>query len=133
MLALRRRRMVGLPAGFPVEHTQISDYYVPDQRAFASDVILRSMVDKGRWEGETYFRHWQTEQPIPVSDEHFLIRDPKTGRTLGMGTITRDISGTRRVAAEREELLARERLAREQAESTNERLREIRRAISAHH
>jgi PAS domain S-box-containing protein len=41
-----------------------------------------------------------------------------------MGTITRDISAARRVAAEREELLARERLARTEAESANERLRE---------
>ncbi len=41
-----------------------------------------------------------------------------------MGTITRDISEARRTAAEREQLLAREQLARQQAESANEQLRE---------
>src|SRR5499427_8999094 len=118
------RRMVGLPADYPVENTQIPEYYSPDQRVFASDVIVRSMIDQGRWHGETSFRHWQTEEAIPVSDEHFMIRDPKTGRILGMGTITRDISDARRIAAEREQLLASEQLARRQAETANAQLRE---------
>ncbi len=118
------RRMVGLPADYPVENTQIPEYYSMDQRAFASDVIVRSMIEQGRWHGETYFRHWQTEEAIPVSDEHFTIRDPKTGRLLGMGTITRDISGARQIAAEREQLLAREQMARRQAEIANAQLRE---------
>ena len=118
------RRLVGLPADYPVETTQIPDYYAPDERTFALDVILKSMVEHGRWEGETYFRHWQTQEAIPVSDAHFLIRDPRSGRTLGMGTMTRDIRAARRVAAEREEILVRERIVREQAESANERLRE---------
>jgi PAS domain S-box-containing protein len=118
------RRMVGLPAHHPVEATRMLDYYPPDQRAFASSVIFRSMVEQGRWAGETYFRHWETQESIPVSDAHFMIRDPGTGRTVGMGTITRDISMARRVAAEREELLARERLARAQAEAASEQLRE---------
>jgi PAS domain S-box-containing protein len=82
------------------------------------------MVEHGRWYGETYFRHWQTEEAIPVSDAHFMIRDSATGRVLGMGTITRDISDARRTAAEREQLLAREQLARRQAETANEQLHE---------
>jgi PAS domain S-box-containing protein len=90
------RRMVGLPADYPVEHTHIADYYPPEERKFATEVILRSMIERGRWSGETYFRHWQTEAAIPVSDEHFMIRDPHDGRILGMGTVTRDISETRR-------------------------------------
>ena len=90
------RRMVGLPPDYPVEHTRIPDYYAPEQRQFATDVILKEMVEHGRWSGETCFRHWQTEAAIPVSDEHFMIRDPRDGRILGMGTVTRDISEARR-------------------------------------
>jgi PAS domain S-box-containing protein len=118
------RQMVGLPADCRVETTQIPEYYPPEQHAFASDVILRSTVEHGRWAGDTFLRHWHTQEAIPVSDTHFMIRDPRTGRTLGIGTITRDISETRRIAAEREELLAREQLVRHQAESANDRLRE---------
>jgi PAS domain S-box-containing protein len=90
------RRMVGLPADYPVEDTRIPDYYASDVRAFASDVIVKSMVEQGFWKGETLFRHWQTQEAIPVSDEHFMIRDTDTGRVLGMGTVTRDISDIRR-------------------------------------
>ena len=126
------RRMVGLPPDYPVENTQIAEYYPSDQRAYASDVIVRSMVEHGRWQGEMSFRHWQTEEAIPVSDEHFLIRDSETGRVLGMGTITRDISDARRIAAEREQLLAREQLARRQAETANAAAARIRGAVPAH-
>jgi PAS domain S-box-containing protein len=90
------RQMVGLPPDYPVEHTRIPDYYAPEQRKFATEVILKEMTERGRWSGETYFRHWQTEAAIPVSDEHFMIRDPRDARVLGMGTVTRDISEARR-------------------------------------
>ena len=90
------RRMVGLPGDYPIENTQISEYYPASQLSFVSEVILSSVVDQGHWKGETFFRHWETEGAIPVSDEHFLIRDTETGKVLGMGTVTRDISHARR-------------------------------------
>jgi PAS domain-containing protein len=37
------RRMVGLSPDHPVEDTQIAEYYPPDQRQFASEVIVKSM------------------------------------------------------------------------------------------
>ena len=110
------RRMVGLAPDFPVENTAILEYYPPDQRAFAADVILKSMIELGHWEGETTFRHWQTGEAIPVSDSHFMIRSPETGETLGMGTITRDISEAKR--------------AREEIETANTRLREANNEIT---
>jgi PAS domain S-box-containing protein len=90
------RRMVGLEPDFPIETITILDCYTPEQRPFASDVILKAMVEKGYWQGETAFRHWQTERSIPVSDTHFMIRSPATQEILGMGTITRDITEARR-------------------------------------
>jgi len=90
------RRMVGLPDDYPVENTQISEYYPSDHRASVSALMIRSLAERGHWKGETYFRHWQSEQAIPVLDEHFIIRDTRSGRVLGMGTITRDISDLRR-------------------------------------
>ena len=94
------RRMVGLPPDFPIENTAIPEYYFPDQRAFATDIIVRSMIEQGHWRGETHFRNWKTGEAIPVSDDHFMIRDPENERVLGMGTITRDISDLRRVQLE---------------------------------
>jgi PAS domain S-box-containing protein len=86
------RRMVGLSADFPIEPTTIPEYYPEDLHDFATDVIVKSMVERGYWHGETLFRHWQTGDSIPVSDTHFMVRDPETQKTLGMATITRDIS-----------------------------------------
>ncbi len=105
------RRMVDLPSNTPIETTQIPEYYPPDQRTFVEDVIVKRMVDQGHWQGETYFRNWHTGAAIPVSDTHFMIRDPDTGTLLGMGTVTRDISDVRE--------------AREQADAANQRLRAL--------
>ena len=95
------RRMVGLAADYPVETTKIVEYYPLELGAFASGII-KSMVENGHWQGETSFRHWQTQESIPVSDTHFLIRDPESDELLGMGTITRDISDVKRARAETE-------------------------------
>jgi PAS domain S-box-containing protein len=117
------RRMVGLPVDYPVENTRIPDYY-PPERMLATDEVVRTLNERNRWSGETRFRNWQTAEVIPVSAEHFVIRDATGRRVLGIGTITRDISEARRIAREREELLSREQLARRQAEAANEQLRE---------
>lgn len=90
------RRMVGLAPDHPVESTRLIDYYPPEERSSAADVIVQSTVDKGHWQGETYLRNWQTGESIPVSDTHFVIRDPDGDQILGMGTVTRDISDIRR-------------------------------------
>jgi PAS domain S-box-containing protein len=107
------RRMVGLDPHQPVENTQIPEYYPPDVRPFATDVIVKAMVEEGYWQGETYFRNWQTQASIPVSDTHFMIRDPDTSRVLGMATITRDITDLRR--AQEEIAAANEKLERTEA------------------
>lgn len=91
------RAMVGMSPDFPIETTSIHDYYPPAARAFVQEEILPSVTQKGRWRGETAFRHWKTEKEIPVSDEHFTILEPETGEVLGMGTITRDISDRKEV------------------------------------
>lgn len=109
------RRMVELAEDVPIEQTRIPEYYPPEQRSFATDVILRSMLDRGRWSGETYFRNWRTGEPIPVSDEHFMIRDRDGGRVLGMGTVTRDISAARRASDRLRESEERFRLTIDEA------------------
>jgi len=103
------RRMVELPDSIDIQQTSIPDYYPPDQRAFAEQTIVAEMRAHGKWAGETSFRNWRTGASIPVLDTHFLIRDPKTQRIIGIGTITRDIST--------------QKAHLDALESTNERLR----------
>ena len=109
------RRMVGLPADYPVEKTQIPDYYPAEERAFIDQVIMTSVIERGHWSGETNLRHWQTAEAIPVSDEHFMIRDPSCERVLGMATVTRGISETRRASAQLRDAEERFRLTIDEA------------------
>jgi PAS domain S-box-containing protein len=118
------RRMVGLAADVPIETVQIVDCYPRELRPFVTDVLMKTMLEQGVWSGETFFRNFQTDERIPVSDTHFLIRDASGERILGMGTVTRDISEARRHADERERLLAAEQAARRQLEAVNALLRE---------
>ena len=118
------RRMIGLAPDFPVEELQIQDCYPPEVRSFVSDVLLKTMMERGVWSGDTFFRNFQTHEHIAVSDTHFLIRDASGERLLGMGTVTRDISEARRGADERERLLAAEQTARRELEAAIAQLRE---------
>jgi PAS domain S-box-containing protein len=94
------RAMVGLAPDESVERTQIPDYYPPELRGFVKDVIVQGMNERGEWEGETRFRNLRTGRAIPVSDKHFLIRDPPSGRPLGFGTVKRDITEQKRLEEE---------------------------------
>jgi len=109
------RKMVGLALDYPVEKTRIPEYYPPAERSFAVDVILKTVLERGRWSGETRFRNWATQEAIPVSDEHFMIRDASGARILGMGTVTRDISATKRIHDQLQESEERFRLALDEA------------------
>ncbi|HEX7979616.1 MAG TPA: PAS domain S-box protein [Gemmatimonadaceae bacterium] len=118
------RRMVGLAPDAPIEQLKIEEFYPPDLRTFVTDVLLKTMHEKGVWSGETFLQNFQTHEKIPVSDTHFLIRDTSGQRVLGMGTVTRDMTRERRIAEEREGLLASEQAARLDLESANAHLSE---------
>ena len=96
------RQMIGLDVDFPVDTLQIADCYPPELRSFATDTILSEMQKYGRWQGETLFRHFRSQQAIPVSDTHFVVHESATGRILGSATITRDISDIKRARDERQ-------------------------------
>lgn len=96
------RAMIGIPSDYPVESTSIPDYYPEDLKDFERDVIHKSMIETGRWQGETKLIHWQTKRLITVSQSRFNIMHPQDGRFLGIGTIVRDI-GELKSALERAE------------------------------
>ncbi|MGN6105149.1 MAG: PAS domain S-box protein [Kofleriaceae bacterium] len=118
------RRMIGVSPELDVGGTEFPQYYPPDERGFARDVIMSSLFERGHWAGETYFRRWDTDRRIPVSTENFIVRDTSGTRRLGFATIARDISKARQIAEERELLLERERAARHESEAAYARLRE---------
>ena len=118
------RRMIGLAPDFPIEQVRIEDCYPPELRSFVTNELLKTMVERGVWSGDTFFQNFATHEKIPVSDTHFLIRDATGQRLLGMGTVTRDMTEARRNAEERERLFTAEQAARRQVEEAYDKLRE---------
>lgn len=98
------RRLVGLSPTFDVTSTTLSDFH---PAAFRQDVddILMTTRRKGRWAGETWFRNWISGTMVPVSIDHFTIRDSATRQVLGLGSVARDISERRHAEEERDRLL----------------------------
>lgn len=86
------RSMVGMSLDYPVQETTTSQFYMPEEVQYAEDTIFKSVIENGRWQGETNFRHWQSNNPIPVWHTYFLIRDKTTRKVLGAGTVTRDMT-----------------------------------------
>ncbi|MEE4244883.1 MAG: ATP-binding protein, partial [Kangiellaceae bacterium] len=82
----------GLPPDYNVTKANVSEFYPDDVQEFAANNILKNMLEDGHWAGETYFRHFLTNEKIPVHDTHFAINDKESGQLLGYATITRDMT-----------------------------------------
>jgi PAS domain S-box-containing protein len=115
------RTLIGLPADLSVEQTHIPDYFLDPDRA-APEAISRKLPVEGHLSSEISLRNWQTGGTIPLASNHFLIRDASGTRVLGRGLIARDVSEARRIASEREQLLASERFARQALQRSEQRL-----------
>jgi PAS domain S-box-containing protein len=91
------RAMIGLSPDEPIEGMRLADHWPPELRDFVTNVVIKETIARGSWQGEVELRNFKTGRAIPVSNHHFLIRDPEGGRALGLGTIIRDISELKRV------------------------------------
>ena len=108
------QRLVGLDGEDQVRTTRVVDYVPEEDRARVETYILPTILEAGRWEGETRFRNFRTGATIPMLHNVFVVRDPHTGRPLALATISRDI--TERKSAE-ENLRESERRFRMLAEA----------------
>ena len=90
------RRLVGLDVEDEVRTTRMVDYVPEEDRARVETYILPTILEAGRWEGETRFRNFRTGATIPMLHNAFVVRDPHTGRPLALATISRDITERKR-------------------------------------
>ncbi|AFZ12051.1 PAS/PAC sensor signal transduction histidine kinase [Crinalium epipsammum PCC 9333] len=86
------RQMVGLESEEQVRQTKITDYLNPEDLPYVQEHILPTVFQQGRWEGEFQFRHFKTNQLIPVYYNLFTTKDKQTGKILGLATVTRNIT-----------------------------------------
>jgi PAS domain S-box-containing protein len=85
------RSLVGLGETEDVRRLQIKDFFFPDEVASLESTIIPTVLRDGRWQGEVRFRHFQSGESIPVDYHVFPVRDPESGQTVGLGTVTRDV------------------------------------------
>nr|WP_225894003.1 PAS domain S-box protein [Atlanticothrix silvestris] len=85
------RKLVGIENLETLENISILDFFLPKDREDLQQRILPSVIERGLWQGEHCFRHFETEEVIPVDYNMFVIKRTETGEPLYMATITRDI------------------------------------------
>ncbi len=88
--------MVGLESLNNIENFSIIDFLTDQEQSHYKKEILPKVLQQGHWEGETFFRHLKTGKSIPVHQHLFTIKDPE-GQTIGVGTITRDITHLKKI------------------------------------
>ncbi|BDA66663.1 hypothetical protein CAL7716_008290 [Calothrix sp. PCC 7716] len=85
-------KLVGLENIEKFRQTTISDYHIPEDWEHFQKVIAPSVMQNGRWQGESRFRHFQTGELIPIDYNVFIVKEQKTGQPIAFATVTRDIS-----------------------------------------
>jgi PAS domain S-box-containing protein len=112
------RRMVGLERERMGGARTLDELFTPDQAGRFAAEALPAVRAAGRWRGETRLRNVVTGDTVPVQCNLFRIPDPQTGETIGLGTVTRDVTAEKRAQEAIEE-------ARRAAEASASRSRDL--------
>jgi PAS domain S-box-containing protein len=105
------RQTLGLGQDEPID-ISILDYVVDEDREQFREKVLPAVMQDGRWEGETRFKHSKTGAPVPMWQSIFFVTEPGTNHRIALATICRDITVRKR---EEREL----RAAKEAAEAAS--------------
>ncbi|MBU7582850.1 MAG: PAS domain S-box protein [Nostoc sp. TH1S01] len=97
------RKLLGLENQEFSEDFTIEQCFAPEDREYVSQHIIPAVIRDGVWQGEYRFRHFQTEELIPVDYNLFLMKDSETGEPLYLSTITRDIRDRKTAEAQLQE------------------------------
>ena len=111
------RRMVGLERERMGGARTLAELFTPDQAGRFAAEALPAVRTAGRWRGETRLRNLVTGDTVPVQCNLFRIPDPQTGETIGLGTVTRDVTAEKRA---QEEIEAARRAAEASAGESRE-------------
>ncbi|MDC0834184.1 PAS domain-containing protein [Geitlerinema sp. CS-897] len=94
------RQTLGISPDEDVTSRRLSEFFPAETFQYIEQQVLPVAFETGRWRGEVQFRHFQTDEPIPVDYHLFTITHPKTGQCMGLATATRDMSEYKRVERE---------------------------------
>ncbi|BAY22465.1 two-component sensor histidine kinase [Calothrix sp. NIES-2100] len=96
-------KLIGIDNLETVPDFRIIDCIFPEDREYMRRSILPTVIKSGLWQGEYRFRDFQTEEPIPVDFNMFIVKSPETGDPLCLATITRNISERKQAEAQLKE------------------------------
>ena len=100
-------KLVGLNSPEELKTKNTLEFFFPEDLKQFTEEIMPSVMETGYWRGELRFKHFGSGESIPVDYSVFTVKNPETGESLGLATVTRDISDRKRA----EEMLRdRERL-----------------------
>jgi PAS domain S-box-containing protein len=88
------RNLIGLDTLPEDRPLTVYDFHAPEHREQIRE-MLAHVARHGSWEGEFELRHFKTGALIPTHSRVSLNYDPKTGQTLSLSTISRDITERR--------------------------------------
>ncbi|MGB5420103.1 PAS domain S-box protein [Algibacter sp.] len=103
------RKLVGLSESEALSDS-IKDFF---PKAFQDDILneqISEIFNKNIWKGEMAFKHFKTQNRIPIDMSGFLIRDDNSNKPMAIGIVATDI--TQRKQA-KEKLIKSESLFRE--------------------
>jgi PAS domain S-box-containing protein len=83
------RRLLG--RGDEDIHKPSAEYFIPDDRSRLEEMVRPSLYEKGSWSGEMRYRHFKTNESLPVYLNAFRIDDPLTGKPIAMASVARDL------------------------------------------
>lgn len=81
----------------------IGEYVFPDDREWFVRHVLPVVMQQGNWQGECRFRHFETEEAIPIEENIFVVKDAETGKPLCLAAIGRDIRERQQAEAKLQE------------------------------
>jgi signal transduction histidine kinase/DNA-binding response OmpR family regulator len=93
------RKRLGIDENIPISSYRHSDFLSTGQVNLVKE-ISDDLFNKERWEGDTFLTNLQTKKKISVHMSAFVIRDNSTGKAIGMGNVSRDITDIRKINKE---------------------------------
>jgi PAS domain S-box-containing protein len=113
------KQLVGLTEETFCQVNHISKFFAAKDLAYFQQTILPTLKELGNWHGEFRLQNFVTKTSVPVFSNIFTIKDKKTGQPVALAMVSRDISAQKQIEDERAQLLVREQVARQQAESAS--------------
>jgi PAS domain S-box-containing protein len=90
------RHLVGLDDLQHFRETQVQAFFFPEDQDFILNEFFPRVLKEGRAETEIRFRHFKTGEAIWMTYDVFSLLD-ESGTSVGLATVSRDISERKRV------------------------------------